>query len=402
MKRPPKSHSLESQLIIMSCQTVISAREIEELSVILKSPIDWTYAIGVLRRNAVLPLFSWNMLNHFAEELPNNVKQFFEQNLKEHIRSNIFLTGKLLEITQFFNANNIEALPFKGPMLAIQAYGNPALRKYGDLDVLVQPRHFRQAVQLLKDNGYSPVTSVSWLKKTNWYVSRKKDIYFVNKNRSVNLELHWKLSGSHFGLPKEMNRLWDRLEFVHLAGTAVSALPFNDLLIYLCLHGSRHSWERLSWVCDVNELIRSKQDVDWDGFFTAAKRVGCENVVALGLRLIHEFFGFNAPGLVWDQIKSDPMYDAMVAEIRDRLFSHDAKPVKIGERYLYHLKLKERPFDRWKLHFHYISWYMRIILTPNEMDRSILHFPRLLYPLYYLTRPFRLVFTYLSGKSATH
>lgn len=286
-------------------------------------------------------------------------------------------------------------------MLSLQAYGNPALRKYGDLDMLVQPRHFERAVQVLKENGYVPVTSVSWLKKTNWYVSRKKDIYFVDQDRSVNLELHWKLSGSHFGLPREMNRLWDRLETVNLAGTPVLALSFNDLLIYLCLHGSRHSWERFSWICDVNELIRSKQHIDWDLLFAESKRFGCENVVALGLRLIHEFFEFNAPVPIWDKVKSEPIYDGMVAEIRHRLFSAEGKKVEIGDRYLYHLKLKERSSDRLKLHLHYISWYIRIIFTPNQMDKDVLHLPRALFPLYYVTRPLRLAYTYLvrSGKA---
>ena len=97
-----------------------------------------------------------------------------------------------------------------------------------------------------------------------------------------------------------------------------SSLSFNDLLIYLCLHGSRHGWERLAWVCDINELIRSRQDIDWDLLFTESKRLGCENVVVLGLRLIREFFGFNIPAGDWKKINGDnKLYDSMIDEIRD-------------------------------------------------------------------------------------
>lgn len=372
---------------------------VEAVSTSMRDRVDWEYLVGIARRNAVLPLFGWNLLRHFPDQLPEDVRSVLEQELRHTVQNNMFLTGRLLEIIRFFNENGIEVLPFKGPMLSAQAYGNPALRKYGDLDVLVKPRQFKQAVRLLEDNSYTPLTSVSWLENKNWYISRKKDIYFRDRDGTVNLELHWKLSGSHFGLPKEMNGLWDRLEALDLGGTAVPNLAFNDLLIYLCLHGSRHSWERLSWICDINELIRSQADIDWDFFFSEARRFGCENVVALGLRLVDAFFGLDPRVPASNKIKNDIAYDKMVTEIRSRLFSVDAKVVDINERYLYQLKLKERPFDKWKLHFHYLSWYARLVFTPNEIDKSVLHFPRVLYPLYYLTRPFRLVYSYVSGKS---
>ena len=125
----------------------------------------------------------------------------------ERFIGNMFLTSKLLEIIRICSENGIEVLPFKGPMLAIQAYGNPALRTYGDLDILVRPSNFVSAVKLLKEYGYTARTSVNWLERTTWYIGRKKDVYMVNKAGTVKLELHWKLSGAHFGLPKEMNGL---------------------------------------------------------------------------------------------------------------------------------------------------------------------------------------------------
>jgi Uncharacterised nucleotidyltransferase len=395
MKAILNNLSPESRLIIGVCQTSLMPDVIETMRTLITPNTDWDYVIGVARRNAVLPLLSWNLLNHFSEQLPPAVKDGLHQELLVHTQRNLFLTQKVGELVRMFRKIEVEALPFKGPMLALQAYGNPALRKYGDLDILVRPRDFGRAVVALEANGYKPVTTVSWLNKTNWFISRKKDVYFVHPNQAVNLELHWKLSGSHFGLPKEMNLLWERLEAVNIGGTSVPALCFNDLLIYLCLHGSRHSWERFSWICDVNQLILSENEVDWDCLFTEARRLGCENVLALGLRLIHEFFGFDVPVPLWKTIKSESLYEGMVQEIRERLFSEEARPVTIDERYPYHLKLKERRSDKWKLHIHYLSWYLKIILTPNDADKNVINLPRLLYPVYFITRPVRLAFARL-------
>ena len=91
-----------------------------------------------------------------------------------------------------------------------------------------------------------------------------------------------------------------------------------------------HGWERLAWVCDVNELIRSRQDMDWDLLFAESKRLGCENVVALGLRLIREFFRFDMSPHDWNKIKGDDkLFDSMIAEIRGRLFSEQAETFDI-------------------------------------------------------------------------
>ena len=196
-----------------------------------------------------------------------------------------------------------------------------------------------------------------------------------------------------------MNGLWERLEKIDLGGTSLPSLSFNDLLIYLCLHGSRHAWERLAWVCDVNELIRSEGVIDWDLLAHDARRFGCENVVTLGLRLIRDFFGFEVPPeSAFRKSMDDKVYELLVSDIRRQLFSDTSQQIEIADRYIYHLKLKERSSDRLKLHYHYLSWYLRLLVTPNEMDKDVLHFPRFLSPLYYVTRPMRLIYSHLANR----
>lgn len=362
--------------------------------------LNWEVFTRLVRRNAVLPLVFTNLLKEERGVLPDEVRSMISEALKHHTETNMFLTSQLFHIVKIFESAEIPLLPFKGALLSIQAYGSPSLRMYGDLDLLVQPKHLNDAIQLLQKSGYQPVTSVSWLQKSNWYISSQKDVHFVDESKSTVLELHWKLSGSHFGLPKEMNRLWDRLESVTLAGTEVPNLSFNDLLIYLCLHGSRHSWERFGWICDIYYLLTTRDEIDWTSIIAESKRLGCENVVALGLKLVNEFFEYPIPNVVIDSTTQSPVYDEIVREVRDRIFRPESVQVELPDRYAYHLKLKERRLDRWKLHVHYLSWYLRIIMRPNRMDREVLRLPRLLYPAYFVTRPIRLAYRYLLGSDA--
>lgn len=388
-------HTLETNLLVECSRTSFPDSVSDRISSALKQRVDWRFVLNVAQRNAILPLVGRTLCGKFSKQIPEEIRSILEKAQIDHLHRNLFLTSKLVELVRLFRSNGIEVLPFKGPLLAVEAYGDPALRQFYDLDMLVKPKQFRDAVSLLTDRGWKPMTSVSWLTKRDLNISRKKDIYFVDPDRKVNLELHWKLSGSHFGLPREINTLWERLELIELAGTELPSLGFIDQLIYLCLHGSRHSWERFGWICDIHQLVLSKDRIDWIELFARSRKLGSENVVALGLRLIQDFFGFKITDPEWERVLQDPIFAEMSAEIRDRLFKPALVSVDIAERYKSHLKLKERSFDRFKLHYHYLSWYARIILTPNEADRSVLGLPRTLDGLYYLTRPVRLLYTYV-------
>jgi Uncharacterised nucleotidyltransferase len=196
-------------------------------------------------------------------------------------------------------------------------------------------------------------------------------------------------------MPLEANRLWARMDTVDLAGKKIKTFSFDDLLIYLCLHGARHGWERFGWICDINELIRSNETIDWERIYAEARRVGCKNAFGLGLYLVDEFFGLDIPLTDWREIRGDRIFGEIARQIRSRLFCEEFINLEIGDRYLYHLKLKEKRWDKLKLHLHYNFWYLQLIFSPNEMDENIFHFPAWLNSLYYITRPPRLFYTYL-------
>ena len=388
------NYDFENQLLIECSQSLIDSQQTARISRLFEHSLDWEYVLTVAKKNAVFPLVGRNLLQNFTHVLPAHIREVLIKHLHANVQRNLFLTGKLLEIVGLFDANNIPILPFKGPLLAAQAYGDLSARQYVDLDILVQPKHLESAIRLLGDRSYNPVSSISWLNKTNWHLSDKKDIYFRSGDGLVNVELHWKLSGSHFALPFEMNGLWARLETISLANVNLRTLPFDDLLIYLCLHGSRHGWERFGWICDVNELILSRDFIDWDQVIEKARHLGCENALGLGLYLVHEFFvrEFSFPS--WQKVKGDLMFRTYAKRIRSQLFTERHIVMGMGDRYAYHLKLKEDRRDKWKLHLHYIFWYLRIIFTPRAIDTNVFNLPRALEPLYYLMRPLRLFYNY--------
>ena len=62
----------------------------------------------------------------------------------------------------------------------------------------------------------------------------------------------------------------------------------EDLLLVLCLHGSKHCWERLAWICDVAELIGANPELDWNEIMRRSAALNIEKAVMLGLDLASE------------------------------------------------------------------------------------------------------------------
>lgn len=397
--------NVETELIVECSQTRLNSQQTKRICEILSQSLDWDFILNISSKNGLLPLISWNLLKNFADALPADIKALLSKNLQNQTQKNLFLTHKLIEIVKILEEVGIPLLPFKGTTLALQAYNNLVLRDYCDLDVLVQPKHFDKAVQVLSNNGFRPISGVNWLKRKVLFFNNKKDVGLVGENKIVRIELHWKLSGSHFAMPIEIDNLWKRLEKINLGGKDLYALPFDILFIYLCLHGSRHAWEKFSWICDLHELVLTLEDsgekINWLEVHNYAKIYGCEKVVELGLYLIYKFFDFEVAYPDFAQIKGNEAYTKIADQVKQKNFSTDKTSSQIGEWYLYHLSLKEKKADRFKLHLRYFFWYLKIIFRPTSLDKSVFHLPTILYPLYYLLRPIRLLFTYFNHNPTT-
>lgn len=386
----------ESRLIIQCSQTTVDTEKIRSDLANMCRPLNWPYIVKIAGRNGLLPLVCSNILHKLPDLVDEEVRESLADFLGGHMRNNLLQTRKVIEISETLEAEGIPILPFKGPTLSIQAYGDISLRQFVDLDILVQPRHFDKAIQRLKACGYIPIEEPTWLKRKSLFFTRKKDIGLVSADRQVRIELHWKLSGTHFAMPFEIDQLWKRLDAIELGGAKLRALPLCDLFVYLCLHGSRHGWEKLAWVCDISEIVRgaeSSANIDWCEVQQHARKHGCERAVELGLYLVHDLFGRKARYPEIDAILNNPAFTRIAEDLRNTAFAPELRSTEMKGWYLYHLSLKERLVDRFRIRLVYLIWYLKLAVKPNEMDEAVLKLPAVFSLLYYVVRPIRLAIT---------
>jgi len=71
------------------------------------------------------------------------------------------MADELAAIAGLLDGHGVECVPYKGPTLALRAYGDLAMREFGDLDLLVRARDVLKAKSVLMGRGYVPITPLA-------------------------------------------------------------------------------------------------------------------------------------------------------------------------------------------------------------------------------------------------
>ncbi|NJR45522.1 MAG: nucleotidyltransferase family protein [Hyellaceae cyanobacterium CSU_1_1] len=145
----------EIQLLLSCARTQVDERTQVKIKNLVEQEIDWDYLISIARRHGLIPLLFYNLNKLCREAVPQPIFSDLEQYFKIHTRRSLMLTNELLQILDIFKANNIQAIPFKGPTLAISAYKSLALRQFCDLDILIDKKDTMHCLELLTSIGYS-------------------------------------------------------------------------------------------------------------------------------------------------------------------------------------------------------------------------------------------------------
>jgi hypothetical protein len=179
--------------------------------------VDWEYLFQLARRHSVVPLVYVQLERHGPDLVPPQVLTKFKRHYIENSARNTILTAELCRLINLFRDQRIDAIPYKGPVLAQFAYGNLALRRFVDLDVIVRKSDVLQARQILLDEGYTPTKSLS-LSQQEVLLRTQHNLQFSRDNHRVFVELHWDVAPHLFASSVNTDRLWQELVTVDLNG----------------------------------------------------------------------------------------------------------------------------------------------------------------------------------------
>lgn len=311
--------SKEDEFIVSCSQLALSQRLRQRVNELFGTGLNWKYIVQASHQHSVLPL-----VYHTLQKLNINTAAcpaLLE--LKKHTQAivvrNLQMTALLIKLLTLFKKQKITAIPFKGPVLAEYVYGNLGLRRFGDLDILVAPQDIANAIQLLKSHNFKPniILSPGQLAA---YVKTEDDLVFQCQTSGIVVELHWELTGRYLPYPMDVNFLEPRLKLLPFLNQKIVHLSPEDLLLYLCVHGTRHMWERLEWVCGVAELIRNKPELQWKNVLSLARDLKCYRILQHGLFLTHTIFNVELPPYILEELSADPLSAELNKKIEKQLF----------------------------------------------------------------------------------
>jgi len=334
----------EDELLLYCARTIIDCYTAERIRGLLRREVDWKYVIDAAAAHGMKSLLCHNLANSCPESVPKAILNQLKRYLQAHCLNNLFLTRELTRLLGGLEKIGIPAIPWKGPVLAASAYGDVALRQFGDLDILVRERDATPAKDLLLSSGYHLFYQAS-AEHEEAFHSLRQVYELVRNDGRVIVELHWAITSQTFYFPLDPASLWEHIETVSLEGTAVRNLAPDDLLLVLCVHGAKHHWGKLLWICDIAELLRvySKR-IDWRRLMDRARTLGGVRMLSLGLILAHDLLGATIPAHVLQQIQGEPKLVFLSAEVRSGLFSGGS--LMAVERPTFYIQLRERAKDR--------------------------------------------------------
>jgi hypothetical protein len=359
--------------LLLACATWdASDRELERVALRAKADVDWIAWLEMARWHRLIPHAQRALLAARAPTPPDVATALLQETIA--IGGGALARARqLLVVLDALRDAGVRALPFKGPVLALAAYGDLGARDSTDLDIVVMPRDLDRARDVLLAAGYISRTEMSRAQERVLQAAYGHFAYAAPDD-GVMVELHWRFAARRYPWFIPPEEVFGRSVEIQLAGSPVPGPDLPDVLLLQAMHGARHQWERLEWlVAFVQLLKRVSSEDDWLIARAGANR--SSRALQLALRLARDLLG--APLTPrFARLADDPRAAAHAAHISHTL---EAGAYSTHQPYQFNMGVMDRPLDRAR----YIA-LSALCPTPREWELARL--PDWLVGLYYPLR----------------
>ena len=376
----------EKELLACCARTRIDPASTQKIVALLNENLDWAYVLDQAEENSIIPL-----LGRQLQALPvGAVPPLVLERLKDACRANtircLFLTAELNKIFDLFHSRGIRAIAYKGPALAMQAYGDMTLRQFEDLDIIVRQGDLPKANEVMLGLGYLP--------RFDWIVSSgvpssiiPGEYNYRDEKRRIMVELHTELTLRHFPEVANLEDFSSRLTLVKLNDREICTFSVEDALIILSLHGTKDFWERLSWITDISELIQRHPNLDWSVTLERANVLQTERMLHVALLLAINLMNTPLPEEIRHRLRSDRTANELASEVWAALMRRNYISLNAKGRFNFRRRMLPGTLHGWR-------YAVRLSVVPAEEDYEMIRLPAILSPLYIALRPLRLLRKY--------
>ena len=368
--------------MLLACATPAGTGQTATVDALCADGMDWPRLLQLAAIHKMRPLLFHHLRHAAPDRVPPAVMEGLRQHAHANLARNLLLTQALVHLIERLRQSGIEAIPFKGPTLAMLAYGNLGLREFADLDILVAAPEVMRTSRVLQEEGWTASAEIQ-----DWMIPLLADGQRGFRKGAMTIDLHWAImpKRSFFAPPPFPERV-----SMSLMGRPIDIFRIEDHLLLLCLHGTKDAWDRLYMISGVAALIAGHPTLDWDRLLQQARRYKSIKLLTFALFLVQNALGVRLP----------PLAQAQIALLRDRARLAD----KVMQRWPHPTQ------NAWRYHINHFlfEWWtltsprdrLRYILAttiPATTDMRLIGLPRALRGLYYLVRPLRWIWKYGVG-----
>ena len=376
----------EKQLLIECARTHAEGPAAERIRQLAAAPLDWDLVLSEATENSIGPLLELNLRRIAPDAAPASVSERLKAACRANVVRCLFLTAELHKILALFRAQGIAAIPYKGPVLAEQAYGDLTLRDFDDLDIILPQHDVLKAHQVMLGLGYQARFPEILSQQSQAALVPGEYNYRDEKRRAI-VELHTERTLRHFPVAPDVDQMAQRLVAIVVAGQEVRTFSAEDLLPVLCVHGAKDFWERISWIADIAELVERQKDLDWDSAFRTAEGLRAERMLHLGLALGSDLLDATLPEEIRKRVRGDGEACTIAREVGERIRRGGAEGMSTAARFRFRRRMVRGAVDGWR-------YAARLAVIPAEEDWDLVRLPEALAPLYIALRPLRLLRKY--------
>ncbi len=195
--------------------------------------------------------------------------------------------------------SGIDARLLKGPAISHRFYDDPALRSFGDADILVPRADFRVALDVIATIGFSRKTQLP----RTWFDRYVKAACLIATD-GLEVDVHQMVTPGPYGVTIEPDDLFrEPPDHVMIGRHSIACLRPEMAFVHACVHAALGDPSpRLVSLRDVVAIQRG--GLDEEAVRERVRTWQLEAVVARALRLAESILDVRAEGLIADHYRS--------------------------------------------------------------------------------------------------
>jgi hypothetical protein len=346
--------------------------------------VDWPQALDVARAQGLGALLARALFDAGA---PAAIQDAVSDALTVSGARTLGQIRLLADMLSALEDAGVPALPYKGPVLSLQLYGDATLRSSVDLDVVAPRASYAAARKALVGRGLTPRAGHS---------ARQERTLFhwlghasFGHGTEAFVELHWRFAPLQFPFSLTPEQAIARAGRVRLGGRMVSVMATDDLIVTLAMHAARHLFERLEWLAGITRLLVAHGD-DAERLLAHAHRLRARRTLLVTAGVAMRVL--DAPlGAPWQRaLDADPESDRLAATLADgvhRGWRPEASQLEGAALQRLTARLLDSRADR-------VRSLALAALLPTQREWEAIELPDSLTPLYHVVRPVRVLAMY--------